>query len=70
MHQLTKLSSQACEVFDTGTGVPNSLVVINRETQLVEVLHTERGILTVDSDNLIRGWSDLKCTFSNKIPLR
>ena len=73
MDQLMKLSGDQ-NILTSTSEVKSGKVVVSNKSQLVTVLVNARDsknlIITVDSDNLLRGWnlSDCSTSFSYKIP--
>lgn len=74
--ELTKLGGSRGQSIATTSDVRTGKVIISAQSQLVSILLNTRDtnnlVISVDSENLLRGWSmrDCSTTFSYKIPFK
>ena len=75
MTELDKLSGKKQETSVSNKGLKNGRVTVARNGTLVSILINDCDlksfVVTIDSENLLRGWSmyDSTTSFSYKIPL-
>jgi hypothetical protein len=76
MFELSKLGGKKDQVMTTAGDIRTGKVLVSSQSQLVAILINSLDknnlVISIDSENLLRGWSLLDCStsFSYKIPLR